>query len=234
MIPKSSQSPRRDPKAGTWYGNLLKRIVAAAFCCLFAVPLTGLGRSILRTGRYDFTVESYSGRHSSSDFDRRNVRREEFHATGDWAREQGIGILAGGMTFAYWALLFLFGPTRTFSTTGPWNWLASLLVGISFLLSLTSLVYLFPPWRIGPAMSSNAFYIALTTLTVVAALGLGETNKDLAGKIFGGLCLVAVFMSYVWSGYFAGTLGGIFGGLLLGTHVVLLVPRLRKQALAGG
>jgi hypothetical protein len=39
-------------------------------------------------------------------------------------------------------------------------------------------------------------------------------------------------MSYVSSGYFAGTLGGIFGGVLLGTHVVLLVPRLRNQAFA--
>ncbi len=49
-------------KAGTWYGNLLKRIVAAAFCCLLAAPLIGLGRSILLTGRYDFAVESYSGK----------------------------------------------------------------------------------------------------------------------------------------------------------------------------
>ena len=219
-------------KAGTWYGNLLKRIVAAALCCLFAVPLIGLGRSILITGRYDFTVESSSGKGADSSYDRRDIRREEFHTTGAWAREQGIGILVGGLTFGYWALLFLFGPTRSFSTTGSWNWVGSLLVGISFLLSLTSLVYLFPPWRIGPAMSSNAFYIALTTLTIVACLGLGKTNKDLAGKIFGGLCLVAILMSYLWSGYFAGTLGGIFGGVLLGTHVVLLIPRLRNQAFA--
>jgi hypothetical protein len=211
---------------------LLKRIVAAAFCCLFAVPLIGLGRSILVTGRYDFTVERYSGKEPDSSYDRRNVQREEFHTTGDWAQEQGIGILVGGITFGYWALLFLFGPTRTFSTTDSWSWLASLLVGISFLLSLTSLVYLFPPWRIGPAMSSNAFYIALTTLTIVACLGLGKTNKDLAGKIFGGLCVVAIIMSYRWSGYFAGTLGGIFGGVLLGTHVVLLIPKLRNQAFA--
>jgi hypothetical protein len=229
---KTTRPRLTPPKPGTWYGDLFKRFVAAAFCCLFAVPLIGLGRSILVTGHYDFTVESSGGSEPDSSFDRRNVRREEYHETGDWAREQGIGILTGGITFGYWALLFLFGPTKTFSTTGSWSWLGTLLVGISFLLSLASLVFLFPPWRIGAAMSSNAFYIALTTLTVVACLGLGKTNKDLAGKVFGGLCLVAIVMSNIWSGYLGGTVGGIFGGVLLASHVVLLVPKLRNQAFA--
>src|SRR4051812_19582479 len=87
-------SPTRPPDSPL--RDAVSRLLCIALCLGMAYLLGSMGRQILTTGRYDYNLDT--GADLSSSVRDSNVRHEEVHATGDWAREQGRGFVAAAAT----------------------------------------------------------------------------------------------------------------------------------------
>src|SRR5947208_3066717 len=92
--PRPPDSPVRDA---------ISRLLFMAFLLFVAYGTGTLGQSILKTENYDYHLET--GDVSTV----HNVRHEEVHASGDWAREQGLGFEAVAVTLVFWSFIVLWG-----------------------------------------------------------------------------------------------------------------------------
>lgn len=217
-----SQPPRSAGK------DVAGRLVVLALCLGLAYALGSMGRHILKTGEYDYVLETSDGTGGLSRRDA-DVKREEVHATGAWAREQGIGFVATAVTLAFWSVIILWGMAGPFALRAQWSPVHTVLTALSLACCLTAVVAFFPPWRIGWSMACNAFYIVMGAIVYIAALRDREKIQARSRKIFPGLICSAVVLGTFFSGYLIGIIAGILIGILLATHVLLLVPKLRAE-----
>lgn len=205
--------------------EVLQRLVVAALCLGAGYALWDMGRHILRTGEYNYTLETSDGERSST----RHVTRETVHATGDWAREQAAGFMAAGVTLAYWGALVLLGPVGPFTNPLVWSPLRTAMLAVSLGGCLASVVAFLPPWRIGRSMSCNAFYLVLAACLYLATIRDRARLKERSLKVFPALIGSAVLVGSFSSGYMIGIILGIFICLMLAFHVLLLIPGARAE-----
>ena len=132
--PRQPDSPLRDA---------ISRLLCIAFLLFLAYMLGTMGQQILKTGSYDYRLDS--GDVSSVN----NVRHEEVHATDAWALEQGRGFVAMAATLVFWSFIMLWGMAGPLALGSRWTPFHSLLTVVSLGGWGTALFWFFPPWRIG-------------------------------------------------------------------------------------
>jgi hypothetical protein len=203
--------------------DTISRLLCLALLLFFAYMLGTLGQTILQTGNYDYRLES--GDLSSVS----NVNHQEVHATGDWAREQGLGFVMVAAALVLWSFILLWSMAGPFALGARWTLLHSLLTVISLGCWGTAFFWFFPPWRIGRSMSTNAFYLVAAVFLYLATLRNRDLVKARSRKIFPALIGSAVILAIFSSGYLVGIVVGILFWLLLTTHVLLLIPRMRAE-----
>lgn len=213
--PRRPDSPLRDA---------ISRLLFIAFLLFVAYGLGTMGQSILKTGNYDYRLET-GGDVSSG----RDVKREDVHATGDWAREQGLGFEAAAATLVFWSFITLWGMAGPLALCAPWTPLHSLLTVISLAGCGDAIFWFFPPWRLGWSMSANAFYLVLGVFVYLGMLRNRDLVKARSLKIFPALVGSAVIIGCVSSGYLVGIVTGIMICILLAAHVLLLIPKMRAE-----
>jgi hypothetical protein len=197
-----------------------------AFFLFLAYMLGTLGQSILRTGNYDYRLETGDVSSGSAG---RDVQREDVHATGDWAREQGLGFEAVAVTLVFWSFIILWGMAGPLALGARWTPLHSLLTVVSLAGCGAAVFWFFPPWRLGRSMSANAFYLVLGAFLYLATFRNRDLVKARSLKIFPALVGSAVILGMFSSGYLIGIVTGIMICVLLAAHVLLLIPRMRAE-----
>ena len=212
--PRQPDSPLRDA---------ISRLLCSAFLLFLAYMLGTMGQKILKTGSYDYRLDS--GDVSSVN----NVRHEEVHATDAWALEQGRGFVAVAVPLVFWSFIILWGMAGPLALGSRWTPLHSLLTVLSLTGWGTALFWFFPPWRIGRTMSANAFYLVSAVFLYLATLRNRDLVKARSMKIFPALIGSAVIIGPFFSGYLVGVVVGIFSWLLLTAHVLMLIPRMRAE-----
>lgn len=211
--------------------ELLQRLFVAALCLGAGGGLWGMGRSIIRTGEYNYILETSGGDGRRAPRRDARVVRETVRATGDWAREQAIGFMAAGATLAYWGSLVLLGSVGPFPNPLVWSPLRTAMLVLSLTGCVVAVVAFFPPWRIGPSMSCNAFYLVLAASVYLATIRDPAKLKAQSQKVFPALIMSAALVGSFSSGYAVGIIAGIFICLLLAFQVVMLVPKVRAELL---
>jgi hypothetical protein len=186
-----------------------------------------MGQKILKTGNYDYRLDT--GGDLSSGNAGRNVTREEVHASGDLAREQGRGFVAAAVTLVFWSFIILWGMAGPLALGTRWTLLHSLLTVISLVCCGTAIFWFFPPWRIGRSMSTNAFYLVAAVFLYLATLRNRDLVRARSKIIFPALIMSAVILASFSSGYLVGTILGILCCLLLVSHILMLIPRMRAE-----
>ncbi|MDR3618068.1 MAG: hypothetical protein P4L85_01870 [Paludisphaera borealis] len=216
--------PRR-----SFFVELLQRLFIAALCLGAGYGLWRMGRNIIRTGEYNYVLES-AGRDGRGE-PRRNspFTRETVHATGDWAREQAFGFMAAGATLAYWGSLVLLSSVGPFTNPLVWNPRHTAMLAVSLIGCIVAVVAFFPPWRIGTSMSCNAFYLVLAASIYLATIRDRAKLKEHSQKIFPALIMSAALVGSFSSGYAVGIIAGIFLCLLLAFQVAMLIPKVRAE-----
>lgn len=205
--------------------ELLQRLLIAAFCIGGGYALWDMGRHILRTGEYNYTLETSNGERGAH----RRVTRETVHATGDWAREQAAGFQAAGATLAYWGVLMLLGSSGPFTNPLVWTPSRLAMLAVSLAGCLAAVIAFFPPWRIGRSMSSNAFYIVIACCLYLGTIRDRSRLKAHSLKVFPALICSAVVIGDFSSGYAVGIILGIFAALVLAFHILMLIPAARAE-----
>ncbi len=226
---KSEPRPQPASPVKTWVGNLVSKLLVIGLCLGGAYLMGTMGRDILKTGKYNYTLETSSGGSRSTSSDRNLIRREEVHATGSWAREQAFGFLATAATLTFWAFLILWSMAGPLSLRVAWSPVHSILTAISLAGCGTTVFHFFPPWRIGWSMSCNAFYFVVAAFLYLAVLNDRDKVRSQSQKVFPALIASAVLIGTFFSGYLIGIIAGIFIGLLLATHILLLIPKMRAE-----
>lgn len=221
---------RRRPRR-SFLVESLQRLVVAGLCLGAGAAAWGLGRSIIRTGEYNYVLDSSSGDGRVTPRRDRRVTRETVHATGDWAREQAIGFMAAGATLAYWGSLVLLGSVGPRTNPPVWKPLHTLALAVSLAGCVVAVLAFFPPWRIGTSMSCNAFYLVLAASAYLATIRDRARLKDQSRKVFPALIASAAVVGSFSSGYAVGIIAGIFICLLLAFQIVMLIPRARAELL---
>lgn len=214
------------PSRPSYLKDALPRVFVAALCLGAAYATWSTGRGILKTGVYDYVLEA-SGDHSSVDAS--GVRREEVHATGDWAREQGVGFVAAAVTLTFWGAIVLWGAAGPLAIRAEWGFVHTILTVLSLGCCATAVFAFYPPWRLGRSLSCDAFYLVLAAFLYLATLRDRVKVLARSQKIFPGLIVSAVLIGAFSTGYLVGIVTGILAGFLLTTHVLLLVPRMRAE-----
>ena len=208
--------------------DLISRLVVIALCLGVGYALWRLGHNIIKTGVYDYTLETSSGDGSSMS-NEANVKREHVHETGSWAKEQGTGFEVVGVTLAFWAAIILWGMAGPLALKSAWSPLHSLLTLISLAGCGTAVFFFFPPWRLGWTMSGNASYMGMAAFLYLATIRDRDKVKKRSQKLFPALIGSAVVIGMFSSGYGIGIIAGIFIGILLATHILLLIPKMRAE-----
>jgi hypothetical protein len=216
-VPRPPDSPRRDA---------ISRLLFMALLLFLAYMVGTLGQSILKTGNYDYQLDTGDVSGGSAG---RNVRVEEVHATGGWAREQGLGFETAAVTLVFWSFIVLWSMAGPLALGARWTPLHSLLTFISLGCCCVAIYWFFSPWRIGRSMSATAFYIVLAVFLYLATLGNKDLVKARSQKIFPALIASAVILGVFLSGYAVGIIIGIFVCILLSAHVLMLIPRMRAE-----
>ena len=210
--------------------DALSRLAVVALLLGFAFATGSMGRHILTTGEYDYVLEVSDGDGSQTHARRESrISREEVHATGEWAREQGVGFVAASVTITYRAVIVLWGMAGPLALRAEWGHVHTLLTALSLAGCVTAVVAFYPPWRLGWSMSCNAFYLVIAAFLYLATVRDRDLVRERSRKIFPTLIASAVLLGSFSSGYLVGIIAGIFIGLLLATHVLMLVPKMRKE-----
>lgn len=213
------------PRPISFAKEAIQRLLVAALFLGVGYGLWNMGRHIIRTGEYDYTLETSDGERGA----KRRATREVVHATGAWAQEQAVGFMAAGVTLAYWGALVLLGPIGPFTSPLVWSPLRSAMMAVSLGGCLVSVIAFLPPWRIGRSMSCNAFYIVLAACIYLATIRDRARLKERSLKVFPALIGTAVLVGSFSSGYVVGIISGIFICLLLAFHILMLIPRARVE-----
>ena len=212
--PRPPDSPLRDA---------ISRLVCIAFLLFWAYMLGTMGQKILKTGSYDYRLDS--GDVSSVS----NVRHEEVHATDAWALEQGRGFVTAAAGLVFWSFILLWSMAGPLALGSRWTPLHSLLTVISLGCWGTAIFWFFPPWRIGWSMSANAFYLVLGVFLYLATLKNRDLVRARSLKIFPAVIASAVIVGAFLPGYLVGIVVGILFCFLLATHILMLIPKMRAE-----
>ncbi len=133
------------------------------------------------------------------------------------------------VTLCFWAFLILWSMAGPLALRAEWDWLHTLINLISLACCGTAIVAFFPPWRIGWSMSCNAFHLVVGSFLYLATLRDKVKVRARSQKIFPALIASAVLIGSFSSGYLVGIIAGIFIGMLLATHILMLIPSLRAE-----
>lgn len=220
-------TPQRKSAAAPVF-NFFIRIAMIAACLGAGYGLWRYGETIVRTGVHDYTIQTSDGdEHNTSN--RRNVKTDHVHETGDRAREEGRGFQAAGVTLGFWGLIMVWGMLGPLAPKSDWSPLHSLITLISLGGWLAIVGCFFPPWRITTSLSCVAFYIVMAAFLYLASIRDEVKVKKQSQKVFPALGASAVIIgSFSW-GYGVGIIAGIFIGLILAVHIALLIPKVRAQ-----
>ena len=149
------------------------------------------------------------------------------HYRGVEALEHGVGLVAGGITFGFWSLLLLWGSTSTTNLKSQWRPIYYLVFGISLICVTTSTIGFFPPWHVPFWPSCDAFYCVIGFLLFLACQRNGARIRFYSQRGFPSLIMAGILLASIWPGALAGVIGGIFLGVAIGFHVVMLIPKAR-------
>ena len=220
MASKNSKQPRPPDSP---LRDAISRLICIAFLLFVAYMMGTMGQKILKTGKYDYNLDS--GDVSSVI----NVRHEEVHTTGEWAREQGRGFVVVAVVLVFWSFIILWGMAGPLSLGSRWTLLHSLLTVLSLGCWGTAIFWFFPPWRIGWTASTNAFYLVVAVFLYLATLRNRDLIQARSKKIFPAVIGSAVIIGAFMPGYAVGIIVGILLCLLLVTHILMLIPRMRAE-----
>jgi hypothetical protein len=162
----------------------------------------------------------------------RRVEKGEERLEGGQAVRFGVGMLAASLMLAGWSVGLAGTIVRgtTPENRSRWTALHTLATLLSFACLLTAMVCLLPPECFGRRRFITVFYgvIGLITVFVPAALALKQPR--VAAFTFPALAVGAVFLPL----FTGGILFGLFAWLVLATHLMLVVPALRRRAMPAG
>ena len=142
------------------------------------------------------------------------------------AIRMGIGLISAALMLFVWviALVWHFIRPKVDDELSPPG---KVLAWLSFLALLTFLNCIFPPWR----TSSFLFLpVAILPAALVFFVPREITQKRAAG-IFAGLIFTAILLEQFYAGRGFDIIVGIFAGMLILLHLVMVFPHLRKRAL---
>jgi hypothetical protein len=208
---------------------LIMRFVLALVLGGLGVPLIVVGKQTIQNRSYDFTWESH-GASFQSDHVSRTVTRGAVQLQGSDAVEHGVGLLAAGVTFEFWSILVLLSLAGGQSAETPWRGIYSVAAFLSLAGVTSAMIAFFPPWHVPSWPSCDALYIILLFCIFLACLRDRKRVLYFSQRGFPVLILAGILLGQVTVGALAGTIAGIFFGLVLAIHVTVLVPGLRKKA----
>jgi hypothetical protein len=112
----------------------------------------------------------------------------------------------------------------------PWRGIYSVAAFLSLAGVITAMIAFFPPWHIPRWPSCDALYIVLLFCIFLACLRDRKRVLYFSQRGFPALILAGILLGQVAVGAFAGTIAGMFFGMILAIHITVLVPSLRKKA----
>jgi len=208
---------------------LIMRFVLALVLAGLGVPLIVMGKRTIETRSYDFAWESH-GASVTSDETRRSVTRGAVQLRGSDAVEHGVGLFATGVTFALWSILVLLSLAGGQSPQSQWRGIYSVVAFLSLTGVIAAMIAFFPPWHIPRWPSCDTLYIVLLFCVFLACLRDRKRVLYFSQRGFPVLILAGILLGQVAIGALAGTIAGMFFGLVLAIHITVLVPDLRKKA----
>jgi hypothetical protein len=191
-----------------------------------AILLALNGRKAIRDRHFDnrwttTTTTGVNGQYTSQ------TEQGEELLDGAPAVRFGIGLLAAAVMLAEWSIgmaLTIAGGAKA-ADHPTWTTMHSIATIVSLACLLTLLVLLLPPERIGSQLFIGTFYGTILVLSVAVIAALVSKGPRYAAFIFPAVALSAVFIAPLAGGI----IFGFFAWLALATHVMLVIPALRRR-----
>jgi hypothetical protein len=222
------EGPTFRPPASSWREMIVWRLLLALLLGGLAALSIGMGKQAIQSRSFDYAWES--GQSFAPDQHSLSVTTGTVHLRGSEAIEQGVGLLATGVTFALWAILLLTSMAGRQAPEPRWRHIHSAAALFSLIGLSTAALGFFPPWHIPRRPSCDAFYAVLLVFLALTCVGDRQRSRHLRQRVLPAVIVAGVLAAQFWVGALAGTVAGIFLGLTLGLHLVMLIPSLRKKA----
>jgi MFS family permease len=131
---------------------------------------------------------------------------------------------------AEWAIALALVIVRGAKPTDKRRWtpIHTCATMVSLVCLLTAMAGLLPPDQLRGRSFAAAFYGTIVVLSIAVLAAVAARRPRVAALIFPALAVAAVSIAPLAGGI----IFGFFAWLTLATHVLLLVPSLREQALA--
>jgi hypothetical protein len=193
-----------------------------------AILLAYNGRKAIRDRHFDNRWTTTTGTGVNSQYMYEIEHGEEL-LEGEQAVRFGVGMLAAAAMLAEWSFgLALVIVRRGKASDKPkWTVAHSVATVVSLVCVLTALAGLLPPEHFHGQPFTIAFYGTIVVLSVAVVAATACKRPRVAALIFPALAIAAVSIAPLAGGI----IFGFFAWLVLATHVLLLVPSLREQAL---
>src|SRR5262249_40203704 len=149
---------------------------------------------------------------------------------GSDAVEHGVGLFTTGVLFLLWSILVLLGIAGRQPPDVPWRGIHYVVGFLSLAGVVTAMMAFFPPLHVPGRPSCDALYVVLLFCAFLACLRDRKRVLYFSQRGFPALVLASILLGQVEIGVLAGTIAGIFFGLILAIHITALVPNLRRKA----
>ncbi|MFO1023453.1 MAG: hypothetical protein U0903_22580 [Planctomycetales bacterium] len=186
------------------------------------------GNKVFQAGEFHYSLDSYSGDRIRAER-RGEIRTEKVVLTGSDAKWHGIGTMAAGGTLVFWGLVVFWNCLGPLAMEKDWTPMHALVTLISLAGCVTMVIGFFPPWHIPQWPSCDALYVVLLAFCFIGTIRDEKKVKKMVGVILPPLFMAGILLSNVWIGITGGLVAGVFIGLLLAVHIVLLIPQARAQ-----